>query len=130
MKHILVIDDSAVARSFHASILKSAGFTADGATDGMDALEKATLQQYDLMLCDINMPKMDGLTFIRRLRDTGQDVPVIIISTQEEAAHRRQGFMAGANLYLVKPAKPSQLVMHVNLLLGPASAPRVKEHAS
>ena len=68
MKRILVIDDSHVVRSFHTNILKTAGFRTDGAADGVEALEMSLSKQYDLILSDINMPNMDGLTFIRRYR--------------------------------------------------------------
>lgn len=120
MKNILVVDDSPVARSFHMNILKTAGFTADGASDGIDALEKTTAKRYDLILCDINMPNMDGLTFIRKYREFEIETPVIIITTQEEAVHRQKGFEVGANIYIVKPAKPQKLVMHISMLLGAA----------
>lgn len=118
MKRILVIDDSHVVRSFHTNVLKTAGFKTDGAADGVEALEKSLSNRYDLILSDINMPNMDGLTFIRRYRDVGQETPIIILSTQEESIHKQKGYEAGANLYIVKPVKPADLIHHVNLLLG------------
>jgi two-component system, chemotaxis family, chemotaxis protein CheY len=119
MKKVLVVDDSPVVRSFHMNILKMSGFSADGACDGVDALERSLGTAYDLILCDINMPKMDGLTFIRHFREGGQQTtPIIILTTQEEEIHRQQGYEAGANLYLVKPVKPNNLILHMQLLLG------------
>ncbi|MDX9971577.1 MAG: response regulator [FCB group bacterium] len=122
MKNILVVDDSPVVRSFHMNILKTAGFTADGASDGVEALEKALVKHYDLILCDINMPNMDGLTFIKKYREEERETPVIIITTQEEAIHWQKGYEVGANIYIVKPAKPQKLVMHISMLLGMANA--------
>ncbi|MEE4357211.1 MAG: response regulator [Desulfococcaceae bacterium] len=115
---MLVVDDSPVVRSFHMNILKTSGFMTDGAIDGVEAMEKALLHSYDLILCDINMPNMDGLTFIHRLREAGREEPVIILTTQEEEIHRRKGYEAGANLFIVKPVRPNDLILHIKLLMG------------
>lgn len=121
IQRILVVDDSPVVRSFHANILKMEGFKSEGACDGVEAMEKALTTPYDLILCDINMPNMDGLTFIRRYREQDEAAPIIILTTQEDAVHREKGYKAGANLYLVKPVKPGHLVLHIQLLLGKTS---------
>lgn len=117
MKRILVVDDSPVVRSFHTNILKMSGFKADGACDGIDALEKSLTTPYHLILCDINMPNMDGITFIRQFRGQDEDVPIIILTTQEDEVNIEKGYKAGANLYLVKPVKPKKLILHIQLLL-------------
>ncbi len=103
------------------NILKTSGYKAEGAVDGVDALEKSLSRRYDLILCDINMPNMDGLTYIRKYREEKEGTPIIILTTQEEAIHRRKGFEAGANLYIVKPVKPRSLLLHIQLLLGGAA---------
>ncbi|QTA77945.1 Signal transduction response regulator, receiver domain-containing protein [Desulfonema limicola] len=118
MKKVLVVDDSPVVRSFHINILKTSGFIADDAIDGMDALEKSLKEDYDLILCDINMPKMDGLTFIQRYREMEKETPVIILTTQEQEIQRNKGYAAGANLFIVKPVKPADLILHIKLLMG------------
>ncbi len=118
MKRILVVDDSPVVRNFHINILKTSGYVADGAPDGMEALEKSLSGIYDLILCDVNMPNMDGLTFVRRYREKDEQTPIIILSTQEEAVHRQKGYEAGANLYIVKPVVPEDLILHMRMLLG------------
>lgn len=119
MKKVLVVDDSPVVRSFHMNILKIEGFMAEGAADGIEALEKVLNHRYDLILCDINMPNMDGLTFIKEYREQETDgPPVIILTTQEEEIHRQKGYASGANLYLVKPVAPNKLILHIKLLMG------------
>lgn len=118
MKRVLVVDDSSVVRSFHSNILKSAGFLAEGAVDGVDALEKALLKHYDLILCDINMPNMDGITFVRKYREEEKETPIIMISTQEDEKHKVKAYEAGANLYIVKPIKPNHLITHIKMLIG------------
>lgn len=99
------------------NVLKAEGFATEGAADGVEAMEKALTRDYDLILCDINMPNMDGLTFLRRFREE-KETPVIIITTQEEAVHRLKGFEAGADLFIVKPVKPAVLAHHINMLIG------------
>jgi len=118
MKKVLVVDDSPVVRSFHMNILKTSGYAAEGASDGVEALEKSLSRFYDLILCDINMPNMDGITFIRKYREESSSTPIIILTTQEEEIHRQKGYEAGANLYIVKPVKPINLILHIRLLLG------------
>ncbi len=119
MKKVLVVDDSPVVRSFHMNILKMSGYSAVGAGDGVEALERSLKTDYDLILCDINMPNMDGLTFIQLYREQdAQQTPIIILTTQEEEIHRQHGYEAGANLYLIKPVNPGNLILHIQLLMG------------
>ncbi|HOE41573.1 MAG TPA: response regulator [Rhodoferax sp.] len=119
MKRILIIDDAATVRMYHRNILQTAGYAVDEAINGMEALEKALQTRFDLYLVDVNMPKLDGYGFLRELRS--QDVaqaPAIMISTEASADDRKRAYAAGANLYLVKPMQPEQLLAPVALLLG------------
>ncbi len=118
MKKILVVDDSPVVRNFHMNILKQVGFTVEDAEDGIVALEKSLTEDFDLILCDINMANMDGLTFVKKFREQEKETPVIIISTQEEEHQKTEGFKAGANFYIVKPVSPERLIEHIKLLLN------------
>ena len=119
MKRILVIDDAATVRMYHRNILQEAGYVVDEAINGMEALEKALNNPFDLYLVDVNMPKLDGYGFLRELR--AQDVPqapAIMISTEASHADRQRAYAAGANLYMVKPIQPEQLLTPIALLLG------------
>ena len=118
MLNVLVVDDSPVVRNFHINILKASGFKTDEACDGMEALEKSIMRKYDLILSDINMPKLDGIEFIRKYREEDKKTPIIILTTQSETIHRRKGYEAGANLYIVKPVMPENLIMHIKILTG------------
>ncbi len=118
MKKVLVVDDSRFVRNFHTNLLKAAGLQADKASDGVEALEKATAVKYDLILSDINMPNMDGIVFTEKYRQNDDETPIVIISTQAEAANKEKAISAGANLYIVKPVKPNALVLHIKMLLG------------
>lgn len=118
MKHVLVVDDSRFVRNFHTNLLKAAGLKADGAIDGVDALEKSMGKKYDLILTDINMPNMDGIVFTETFRREDKNTPIIVISTQAEQANKDKAIQAGANIYIVKPVKPNNLVLHIKMLIG------------
>jgi two-component system chemotaxis response regulator CheY len=121
MKHILIVDDAATVRMFHRSILESAGYAVDEAVNGIEALEKALQNPFDLYVVDINMPKLDGYGFLRELR--AQDipqVPAIMISTEAESNDQKLAYASGANVYMVKPSKPERLLLNVKLLIGEA----------
>ena len=119
MKTILIIDDSETVRRYHTSIFKAAGFNVMTAADGADGLEKFYRAPSDLVLTDINMAGMDGYEFIRRLRQDAEydHVPIIIVSTEAQDGDMRKGIEMGANLYIVKPADPQQLVENVRMVL-------------
>ncbi len=115
---ILVVDDSKLVRNFHINILKTEGFIPDSAGDGAEALEKALSGDYDLILCDVNMPVMDGITFVEKFREMEKETPIIIITTQRENYNKDRGIEAGANLYVSKPVKPDKLVLNIRMMLG------------
>jgi len=118
VKRILIIDDAATVRMYHRSILQEAGYTVEEAVNGVEALEKALQSPFDLYLVDVNMPKLDGYGFLRELRT--QDIPqapAIMISTEATDADRKRAYAAGANLYMVKPIQPEQLLAPIALLL-------------
>ncbi|KPF44361.1 chemotaxis protein CheY [beta proteobacterium AAP121] len=125
---ILVIDDAATVRMYHRKMLGDAGWQIDEAVNGVEALEKVLRQPageaFDLYVVDINMPKMDGYTFVRELRRASNvpQVPVLMVSTEAGAQDATAAQDAGANAYLVKPAKPAELVLTAALLLGDTAA--------
>jgi two-component system chemotaxis response regulator CheY len=122
MKRILVVDDAATVRMYHRQILEQAGYAVDEAVNGLEALEKALRNPYDLYLVDVNMPKLDGYGFLRELRRQDMpQVPAIMVSTEASASDRRRAFEAGANFYLVKPTRADQLLPPIALLLTDAS---------
>jgi len=124
---VLVVDDSRMARELHAFMLRSAGFDVREAENGSDAFEKLLCDSFDVVITDINMPQMDGYELIRRLRATKAytDTPVIIVSTESEATDKSRGFEAGANVYVVKPTRPADLIANVHMLLGTTGAQAV-----
>ena len=112
-KHILVVDDSKTIRNLVAFVLKAEGFRVSTAEDGLDAMEKLySLDQVDLIVSDVNMPRMDGFTFIKNIRaqDAYKDIPIIVLSTEGQEKDIQTGMALGANLYMVKPAQPEKMV--------------------
>jgi len=120
MPNVLIIDDSATTRMFYRATLESAGFAVDEAANGFEGLEKTMLAPFDLVIVDINMPKMDGLEFLAELRrrEEVRSLPAIVISTQQRAQDRARAHAAGANAYVVKPIDPQALVAYGRLMTG------------
>ena len=119
MKRILIVDDAATVRMYHRNILEDAGYHVSEAINGVEALEKALQEPFDLYIVDINMPKLDGFGLLRQLRS--EDIahaPAIMVSTESGNNDQAAAVRAGANGYLTKPVKPEQLLTHVRLLLG------------
>lgn len=123
MKQILIVDDAATVRMYHRNIFESAGFAVEEAVNGIEALEKALQRPFDLYVVDINMPKLDGYGFLKELRSLDMiQAPALMVSTEAEPSDRYKAYSAGANLYLIKPAKPEELLTYVRLLLGEGPA--------
>ena len=125
--NILVIDDAATVRMYHRKMLGDAGWQIEEAVNGLEALEKVANQPkdapFDLFVVDINMPKMDGYTFVRELRRLGTPgtAPVLMVSTESQMQDATAARDAGANGYLVKPARPAELALTAALMLGDAA---------
>jgi len=122
VKRVLIIDDAATVRMYHRGILESAGYAVEEAWNGIEALEKALEEPFDLYVVDINMPKLDGFGFLRELRQ--QDIlqsPAIMISTEAAARDEVAAYRSGANSYLIKPVRSLQLLSFTRLLLGEAT---------
>jgi two-component system chemotaxis response regulator CheY len=120
-KRILVIDDAALVRLYYRDALESAGFAVDEALNGIEALEKVLAAPADLLIVDVNMPQMDGLTFIATLRRQEMPhaaTPVLVTSSESEPHDLDAARVAGANFYLVKPLSAEALVEHARLLCG------------
>jgi two-component system chemotaxis response regulator CheY len=120
-KTILIIDDSVSLRQVVGIALSSAGYQVLEACDGQDALNKLTGAKIHLMICDVNMPNMDGITFLKELRTlpTYKFTPVIMLTTEAGEDKKREGQAAGARAWVVKPFKPEQLLLAVSKLILP-----------
>lgn len=120
MRSILTVDDSASMRQMVAFTLKHAGYEVIEAVDGQDALEKVKDQPVDLVLTDQNMPRMDGLALVQRLRSMAQhrSVPILILTTESSDEMKQAGRAAGATGWLVKPFDPPRLLEVIGKVIG------------
>ena len=111
-KRILAVDDSKTMRDMVAFTLRNAGFQVEEAEDGKAALGKLGGAKFDLIITDLNMPNMDGISLIRNVRAGSQHraVPILILTTESDATKKNDGKAAGATGWLVKPFSPEKLV--------------------
>jgi chemotaxis protein histidine kinase CheA len=119
--NVLLVDDSLIARRVEQGILESIGFNVDTAIDGLDALAKLDAESYDMVITDLEMPRLDGFGLVRRMRNQPkyEDIPILIISTRESAEERMRGLEAGADAYLVKQQLDGESLMKsINVLVG------------
>ena len=117
---VLVVDDGITMRLFYRSVLEAAGFEVEEAINGVEGYEKALTQLFDLMIVDINMPKMDGYSMLRAIRgiSTIQGIPAVTISTEAGDNDAIRAYEAGANFYMVKPVAPGELTEVARLMTG------------
>jgi two-component system, chemotaxis family, chemotaxis protein CheY len=120
---ILVVDDSSLVRLYYRDVLEKAGFEVEQAINGIEAIEKVQAQTFNLIIVDVNMPKMDGFSFLRALRRSAPSVaslPALVITTESGEQDLDDARKAGANFYLVKPVAESDLLSHAAVLTGAA----------
>ena len=112
MHSILAVDDSASMRQMVSFTLKNAGYDVVEAVDGEDAFDKARARDFDLVLTDQNMPRLDGLGLTRKLRETPRfkNTPILILTTESSDQMKQAGRAAGATGWLVKPFDPAKLI--------------------
>jgi two-component system chemotaxis response regulator CheY len=117
-KTIMVVDDSMSIRQVVSLALKQAGYDVIEGVDGRDALAKLTGQKVNLIISDVNMPNMDGITFVRELkaRPAYKFTPVLMLTTESQEDKKEQGKAAGARAWMVKPFKPEALLAAVQKL--------------
>jgi len=120
-KTILVIDDSSTLRQVINISLTKAGFDVVEAVDGADALTKLDGRKYHLIICDVNMPNLDGISFVKETKQKAEYrfTPIIMLTTESQEAKKMEGKAAGAKAWIVKPFKPDQLLSAVQKLILP-----------
>ncbi|MFI1678735.1 MULTISPECIES: response regulator transcription factor [unclassified Streptomyces] len=118
---ILIVDDEPAVREALQRSLAFEGYGTEVAVDGADALEKAAAYRPDLVVLDIQMPRMDGLTAARRLRSGGSTTPILMLTARDTVGDRVTGLDAGADDYLVKPFELDELFARIRALLRRSS---------
>ncbi|MDD1507099.1 MULTISPECIES: response regulator [unclassified Pseudomonas] len=117
MRVLLVEDDRALARGIRVA-LRGEGYTLDWLEDGLEAAHALRSEQFDLVLLDLGLPRLDGMTLLRQLRTRSENaVPVLVLTARDAMDDRIQGLDAGADDYLVKPFDPEELKARIRALL-------------
>ena len=120
-KRVLIVDDASLVRRYYRQALELAGFEVDEALNGLEALEKLLHRPVDLLIVDVNMPQMDGFTFLETLRSQDDGVastPALVTSTESAPEDFAAARNAGANFYLVKPVAGETLRALARLICG------------
>lgn len=120
MKSILIVDDAVSMRGLVAMTLKNAGYEVIEASDGQDALRKLETKKVNLIITDLNMPNMDGITFIKAVKANPilKLIPIIMLTTESQAEKKLEGQKAGAKAWIVKPFKPETLLEVIKKVIG------------
>ncbi|HAT33774.1 MAG TPA: two-component system response regulator [Janthinobacterium sp.] len=120
-KTIMIVDDSISIRQIVGIALKGAGYEVIEGKDGQDALSKLTGQKIHLVISDVNMPNMDGISFVKALKQlpSYKFTPVIMLTTESQESKKQEGQAAGAKAWVVKPFKPEVLLGAVQKLVLP-----------
>ncbi|WPN98356.1 response regulator [Pseudomonas sp. MUP55] len=120
-KNVLVVDDSSSVRQVVGIALKSAGYDVIEASDGKDALSKLNGQKVHLIISDVNMPNMDGITFVKEVKKMAnyKFTPIIMLTTESQESKKAEGQAAGAKAWVVKPFQPAQMLSAVSKLILP-----------
>ena len=114
---ILVIDDESGVRELVSDVLELEGYNVTVAVDGLDALSHIRRKKYDLYILDINMPKIDGLVLLEKVRAAGDQTPALLLSARREKDDIHQGFRIGADDYVTKPFSIEELALRVEAIL-------------
>lgn len=120
-KTIMIVDDSASLRQVVGIALRGAGYDVVEACDGKDALTKLDGRKIHLVISDVNMPNMDGITFVKEMKGMAsyKFTPVIMLTTEAGEDKKQAGQAAGAKAWVVKPFKPEQMLVAVSKLILP-----------
>ncbi|HEX8989672.1 MAG TPA: response regulator [Rhodocyclaceae bacterium] len=120
-KNIMIVDDSASLRQVVSIALKSAGYEVVEACDGKDALGKLDGRKLHLIISDVNMPNMDGISFVKAAKQLPayKFTPIIMLTTEAGDAKKAEGQAAGAKAWVVKPFQPAQMLTAVSKLVLP-----------
>jgi len=118
-RKIMTADDSSSVRQMVSFTLKQAGYEVIEAVDGEDAVSKLSGQKIDMLITDLNMPRMDGIELIRQVRmnPANKFIPIVMLTTESQPEMKQKGKEAGATGWIVKPFKPEQLVAITKKLL-------------
>ncbi|RTR39552.1 response regulator transcription factor [Shewanella canadensis] len=118
---VLVIEDEPQINEQICQSVDESGWVSESSCDGIDALYRATSEEWDMIVLDLGLPKIDGLTVLKGIRDEGISTPVIILSARNSLSQRLDGLNAGADDYLTKPFEMAELITRIRVLIRRSS---------
>ena len=117
MFHILVADDDKNTRKYLSAVLEAEGYTVSVAENGEEALAIMDREYIDLVVLDVMMPKMDGYTFTKEIRESNNNLPILMVSAKQLPSDRHKGFLAGSDDYITKPIDETEMILRIKALL-------------
>ena len=117
MFNIMVVEDDKNTRRLMETVLTQNGYSVIPVCDGVEALDMLEKKQADLIVLDVMMPRMDGYEFTRMMRRGGSDIPILMVTAKETLADKREGFLSGADDYMIKPVDEEEMLLRINALL-------------
>ncbi len=117
MPRIMVVDDDENTRKLTRAVLRRSGYDVILAPDGEEGLELLDKIHIDLIILDVMMPKIDGFTFAKTLRDCGWDLPILMVTARESHFDKKRGFLSGTDDYMVKPVDEEEMLLRISALL-------------
>jgi len=117
MFKLLIVEDDIKLRQLFERVLVKNGYSVKGASNGKEGLSAINAEYFDLIISDVMMPIMDGYEFVRELRNTGNNTPVLMITAKSEFDDMRLGFLCGTDDYMVKPINVNEMLIRVGALL-------------
>ncbi len=126
MFKILVVEDDIKLRGLFSRVLTKNGYTVACASNGKEAIDRMDVEYFDLIITDIMMPVMDGNEMVRQIRESGNMLPIIMITAKSEFDDMRQGFLSGSDDFMVKPVNVNEMLIRVSALLRRAQM--INEH--
>lgn len=119
MAQVLVVDDSSTVRNEVSTFLTSHGIDVDTAIDGLDGLSKVDSDaNIKLIICDVNMPNMDGLTMVEKIKASGKELPIIMLTTESNPSMKQRGKDAGVKGWIVKPFNGAAAIGGIKKLIA------------
>jgi len=117
MFDILVVEDDINTQKLMCAVLKRGGYNAYTARDGYEALFRMETQRFDLIVLDLMMPHMDGYEFCEQLRDVGENIPILMVTANQEMEDKHKGFLSGTDDYMTKPFDEQEMLFRIKALM-------------
>jgi DNA-binding response OmpR family regulator len=114
---ILIVEDESTLRRLEKNFLEKKGFVVDDVDNGQEAVSKVEINEYDCILLDLNLPKIDGITVAKKIREKGDNTPIIMVTARSQIYDKLEGFDSGADDYITKPFDMKELVARINSLI-------------